>query len=119
MTLRAVKFIEDGNKEDDKWKLESTWSGDESQKIKLEGKIDKCEVSFTLTETDSKTERVSTKSFEGTIDAARIKMQGKWCSDEHPHKQNFIFSFPHEIPARMEFNKDGVEVYENIMIDLE
>ena len=55
MTLRAVKFLMDGNIEDDKWKLESTWSGDESQEIKLEGEIDKCEVSFTLTERDAKT----------------------------------------------------------------
>ena len=72
MTLRAVKFNIDGNPRDDKWKLESTWSGDESQEIKLEGEIDKCEVRFTLKETDTKTERVSTKSFEGTLDAARI-----------------------------------------------
>ena len=39
MTLRAVKFIKDGPAENDKWKLESTWSGDESQEIKLEGEI--------------------------------------------------------------------------------
>ena len=107
MSLRAVKFLKDGNAEDDKWILKSTWSGDESQEIKLEGEIDKCEVRFTLTETDAKTERVSTKSFEGTIDALRIKMQGEWCSDEHPHKQNFTFSFPQEIPASIMFCKDG------------
>ena len=86
MTLRAIKFLQDGDEEHDKWKLESTWSGDESQEIKLEGEINKSEVRFTLTETNAKTEQVSNKNFEGTLNALRNKIQGKWCSDEHPHK---------------------------------
>ena len=43
---------------DDNWRLENTWSSDQSQQFSLTGVIQESKVSFTLTETDEKTGKV-------------------------------------------------------------
>ena len=43
---------------EDKWNIENTWSGDQSQKISLKGTVEHAKVSFTLTTTDAETEKV-------------------------------------------------------------
>ena len=84
MTLPEIQFTEErkGSAED-KWGIGNTWSNDQKT-IELQGKIDQSEVSFTLTETNLETEKVSTKSFEGTFDEARFTMNGKLKQDEDP-----------------------------------
>ena len=104
--------------EDDKWRLENTWSGDQSQKMSLKGTIENAKISFILTETDVKTEKVLTKSFEGTMDEARISMQGKWWSDNDPQKQDFTFNFYEEISFNIYNLIDGKSYDEEVMLDL-
>ena len=35
MKLKEIKFIQMGEKEEDKWRLENSWFDDQSQKISL------------------------------------------------------------------------------------